>query len=204
MRLTPLFTTPAILLGMLLGTAADARAYRNLNYGIAADIPDQYFMCTPQDMQSGSDHGFNLLIDDQPKNCVNIEPRRQIFVFAYYNTLDTPSLKSEAKLSFRDHIEYGTEHARPVVKTEAVRIAPKNLRIDGQQTFLYRVEDRDGNIAVSVIARNMAIPARLKREYGHEPYIFYEIALKSTKEHIDEDLAIFRTIVPMVHIFMTE
>ena len=166
-----------------IATPADAKVYRNAEFGFRALVLPGYPVCLPGPDER--DHGFDIYLDRKEKpNCGVFEGRRLISASSFFIATDeTATLKDD--LAF-----YCSEEHRKCSR------GPAGLKIMGWRGMSGQATRSDGLIAVHVVVHAGTWPTNPVPQG-----ISYDFELQTTAEHYQADLAVFRGFLKTVRIW---
>lgn len=177
-----------LTLGSAVGAASQKSVYRNPEYGIVLPIPPGTLPCIPPIWEgNGADHGPQILLGTKDATlCSQYSGKRYMGVFASYNASD----------------ETKTLHAllESTCEFEIKRVcspAPGGLLISGLKREAGRLDRSDGLIKI-IVATQAGKPDPDFDAYV--PSDNYEPILDTDMRHLDEDLAVFRTLLKTIKI----
>ena len=165
-----------------IATPADAKIYRNAEFGFRALVPPGYPACYPGPDEH--DHGFDFVPDRKAKPNCGVSTGRFISASGFYNVIDdSATLKGD--LAFY----CGDKHLK-------CSEAPAGLKIRGWRSLSGQVRQPDGVIDVHVVVHAGTWPT------NPEPQgISYDFELQTTPVHYQTDLAMFRAFLKTVRIW---
>lgn len=177
MRVIPLL----VLMALPISSNAQARVYRNREFGYVVPIPRGLYLFSPHEM-NGIDHGRQLFFKPtKVEDCNNGGCGRYIEFNAYFNTSDNTA-KLHDFLENECTIFGGKKCLQP----------PDDLKIEGLACGAARVELPDGRIEFLVVTQ----AGKPAPDFDPTvPSINYSIELLTTKEHLEKDLRFFRIIL---------
>jgi len=167
-------------------SAASQDIYRNEEFGITLSVSKGLLLCpTPNDEH---DHGPVLLLGNtNTKDCSDdLAIHRSIDVFASFNKIeDTKTLARFLK-----------SQCTGVFKGNCLP-APPHLGIEGTRSAAGRVNDIDGWIDVVVVTQ-AGKPDPLFD--SSVPSINYDLHLHTNREHLENDLRVFRSVLATIRL----
>jgi hypothetical protein len=175
------FTLAAL---MALASNANPHIYRNDEFGIMLPVPERTLLCAfpPQ-----HDHGPVLMLGAANNQaCFDLQRNRAIVIFASYNASD------ETK-KLLDFLSWEcTEIAK-----HPCGLPPERLRIKERVSAAARVDRGDGWTDIFVVTQ----AGRPDPAFDPSvPSINYDLSLRTTVGHLDEDLRVFRTVLATVRL----
>lgn len=177
-----------LVIGFPLGAASQRAPYRNQEYGIVLPMPPGTLLCMPPVYQgNGADHGPQILLGTPDASlCSKSSGKRYVNVFASHNASD--ETKTVHAL-LESTCEYETK--------KECSSAPANLQFRGRRSEAGRLDRSDGLIEI-LVATQAGKPAP---DFDPSaPSINCEMFLNTDVQHLDEDLAVFRTLLKTIRI----
>jgi hypothetical protein len=169
---------------------AQAKVYRNRDFGIVVPIPHEPYVFSPRKM-TGIDHGRQFFFKPTSvEDCGKGLCERYIDVFASYNS-------SEDTKKLHDFLE---EQCTGIANGPCLP-APEDLKISRLSSEAARVNHADGKIEIIVVTQAG------KPDPGFDatvPRVNYSFSLKTSAEHLDEDLRMYRAILKTIRIYPPE
>jgi hypothetical protein len=169
---------------------AHSEIYKNPEYGVMADLPDDLPNCNGRFQEH--DHGFIFFLDPHDRNaCPDIINRtnyRTIGLFSSFNAIDetkTPKLYRRSTCAYAVKYEMGKCSS-----------APKGLRVGTAPMTTLEINHPDGWFDIIVMAQSGRNPGEAPND--PTPSVNHEIALHTDRAHLDEDLVRFRTTLQAV------
>ncbi len=169
---------------MAFASSASPRIYHNEEFGITLPVPERTLLCAfpPQ-----HDHGPVFVLGGATNQaCFDLDRNRAIVIFASYNASD----ETKKLLDFLWWECTG-------IAKHPCGLPPEGLRIKGRTAAAARVDGADGWIDIFVVTQagkpDPAFDASV-------PTINYDLSLRTTAEHLDEDLRVFRAVLASVRL----
>jgi hypothetical protein len=173
---------------MQIAAAAQTKVYRNREFGFVVPIPYGLYLFSPHQM-TGIDHGQQLFFKPTSvEDCNSGGCDRYIAVDAEYNVI-RDTMKLHDFLEHECTVFGGLECLQP----------PPDLQIKGLKSESARVKLPNGKIEILVVAQAGKPDPRFPDE-GSVPAINYSIYLRTSEEHLDEDMRFFRIILNTIQI----
>lgn len=174
------------VLGALLNAKTDKSViFRNEEFGITLPIPDGALLCPVPENEHI--HGPVMLLGTSvAKGCSDLEQSRSIDVFASFNKIeDTKTLAKFLK-----------SQCTGVFKGKCLP-APPHLGIEGMRSAAGRVNHSDGWIDILVVTQagkpDLLFDASV-------PSINYDLHLHTNREHLENDLRVFRSVLETIRL----
>jgi hypothetical protein len=160
---------------------AESEVYSNPEFGIYARVPSEGSLC--HTLKDEHDHGFGILLGGgSAKACHEDARHRSVWLFAFFNALDdTKHLPGLLRMG----CDAAGGHCQP---------GPADLQIAGLKSVTGRVNLTDGWV-VLIVATQAGAPDAFE---PNEPSVNYLFSLRTNREHLDQDLKVFRTILQTV------
>lgn len=181
----------AIAVGMSLPmSAAVAKTYQNLNFGLIIQLPPDLHQCRPevQNYVHGQSHGMTAFLDPKDSQiCGDPERRRAIDVSGWYNVFDDTRTLADYKRS-KCH-DLGQEHCAP---------APEGLRIAKSRSASFRIDTADGLIMIIVLTQ--AGHGSIRYPEDPEFDVNYDARLYTDQAHLENDLSRFRKFLQAIRL----
>jgi hypothetical protein len=165
---------------------AQAKVYRNRDFGIVVPIPHGLYLLGPHKM-TGIDHGPQLFFKPTSvEDCAKGACDRYISVFAGCNcVVDTAKL--------HDFLE---QQCASIANGPCLP-APEDLNVNVLRSEAARVNHADGTVEIIVVTQAG------KPDPGFDssvPSVNYAISLWTSEQHMNEDLRTFRIILKTIRI----
>jgi hypothetical protein len=180
----------AILLLVLgafpIALIAQAKVYRNRDFGIVVPIPHGLHVFSPRKM-TGIDHGRQFFFKPTSvEDCGKGACDRYIDVFAGCNCfVDTAKLH-----------DFLQNQCAAVANGPCVT-APEDLKVNGLSSEAARVNHPEGTVEI-IVATQAGKP---DPDFDSSvPSVNYSISLWTSEQHMDEDLRMFRIILKTIQI----
>jgi hypothetical protein len=176
----------SVLLGLLL-QSAEARTYRNPEFGMVIPLPAGQPACSGSPQRN---HGIRVFLDPNDKQgCPGPERnRRAMGIFAYFNVVDATKYLTD----------YLQSECRDALKGQCFP-APMGLRFGPYRSISGRVDHHDGWIDIVVVAQG---PIQLPD--NPTGVVNYSVSLQTDRPHFMQDLSSFRRFLRSIRLIRPE
>ena len=188
-----------VLIGLLVfwsaaGATSQKSVYRNREFGIVLPIPSGTLPCIPPVyVGNGVDHGPQILLGTKDGSlCSKSSGKRYVGVFASYTTTD------EEK-TLRSSLESLCTNLPPIENDPGAVCspAPADLSFNALPSEAARIKHSNGWIEIIVVTQAGEPDPDFDASV---PSMSYELSLYTDANHLDEDLAVFRTVLKTIKI----